>query len=37
MHKKTKEQIVKELDTNLTKGLSQNEVAIRTSKYGLNE
>ena len=37
MHKKTKEQIVKEFDTNLTTGLSTNEVNLRTSKYGLNE
>ena len=37
MHKKTKEQIVKELDTNLTTGLSLGEVNLRTSEYGLNE
>ena len=37
MHKKTKEQIVKEFDTNLTTGLSLDEVNLRTSKYGLNE
>ncbi len=37
MHKKTKEQIVKEFDTNLTIGLSKEEVELRTSKYGLNE
>ena len=37
MHRKTKEQIVKELDTNLTRGLSKEEVERRTSQYGLNE
>ena len=36
-HKLEKEVVMKELETNISSGLSQKEVNIRIEKYGLNE